>query len=78
MTHKRKRRAKAAPRRRPAKRNPAKPLTRLYKSTGWIKASSVKFRRNKGKYEVLIRRSRPRRKVATKRPARRKTTRRRR
>lgn len=78
MTHKRKRRAKAAPRRRPAKRNPAKPLTRLYKSTGWIKASSVKFRRNKGKYEVLIRRSKPRRKAATKRPARRKTTRRRR
>ncbi len=102
MTHKRKRRAKAAPRRRPlhgsareaiglvselpavpvpitgAKRNPAKPLKRLNKSTGWMKASSVKIRRNKGKYEVLIRRSKPRRKAATKRPARRKTTRRRR
>lgn len=103
MTHKRKRRAKAAPRRRPAKRNPAKPLKRLNKSTGWMKLgtspffqvlwdhidrvilhatgmhmASVKIRRNKGKYEVLIRRSKPRRKAATKRPARRKTTRRRR
>ena len=56
---KRKRRAKAAPRRRPAKRNPAKPLKRLNKSTGWMKATSVKIRRNKGKYEVLIRRSKP-------------------
>ena len=46
MTHKR-------------KRNPAKPLKRLNKSTGWMKASSVKIRRNKGKYEVLIRRSKP-------------------
>lgn len=59
-------------------RNPAPKLKRLNKSTGWLKASSVKIRRNKGKYEVLIRRSKPRRKAATKRPARRKTTRRRR
>ena len=61
-----------------ARSNPPKPLKRLNKSTGWMKASSVKIRRNKGKYEVLIRRSKPRRKAATKRPARRKTTRRRR
>lgn len=60
-----------------SKLNPPK-LKELNKSTGWMKATSVKIRRNKGEYEVLIRRSKPRRKAATKRPARRKTTRRRR
>jgi hypothetical protein len=38
------------------------------KSTAWMPATSVKIRRNKGKYEVLIRRKRPaRRKTAQRR-----------
>jgi hypothetical protein len=49
------------------KPNPPK-MKRVNKSTAWIPATSVKIRKNKGKYEVLIRR---------KRPARRKTARRR-
>jgi len=49
------------------KKNPPK-MKRLNKSTIWIPATAVKIRRNKGRYEVLIRKKRPaRRKTATKR-----------
>jgi hypothetical protein len=49
------------------KPNPPK-MKRLNKSTIWIPATAVKIRRNKGKYEVLIRKKRPaRRKTAQRR-----------
>lgn len=41
------------------KKNPA--LKKLTKGTGWMNATAVKIRRNKGKVEVLIRRAKPKR-----------------
>jgi hypothetical protein len=55
------------------KSNPPK-MKRLNKSTPWIPATAVKIVRNKGRYEVLYRRKRS---AVKKRPARRKTARRR-
>ena len=57
----------------PAKKN-APRMKRLNKSTPWIPATAVKIVRNKGRYEVLYRRKRS---AVKKRPARRKTARRR-
>ena len=58
-------------------RNPAPKLKKLTKGTGWMNASAVKIRRNKGKVEVLIRRA-PKKAARKRVPAKRKTARKRR
>jgi hypothetical protein len=57
-----------------AEKKNAPRMKRLNKSTPWIPATAVKIVRNKGRYEVLYRRKRS---AVKKRPARRKTARRR-